>query len=340
MPSRPVLIGRGLVPTPYKTHTRPYHPRAYVTNTSHTKLASRPLSSSQPTHPTPTHTHIQGLGGEADVYEVERVTAAIAKRETPGPIPNPEVKPFSADGTATERLWESRTPPDIHWAEATRYLVASASFHAHGEYRGARHGAEASRREVRLWPRTVEDSVRHEVAPAAPADGAARPEAGAALRRAVARRAPAAATPAAATPAVTLAVATPAVTREPRSPRRQPWRLVRAWWLPGRQGHGQGGKPAGAPQRGFRGRAEEKPRTASQAEYDGPDLPEDVTGAELDRGVRAQLKGLPEKLAARVARHLAAAGAADRRGPRDGLPAHAGCARPRVAPGCRARGDR
>ena len=33
-----------------------------------------------------------------------------------------------------------------------------------------------------------------------------------------------------------------------------------------------------------------------------------MTGAELDRGVRAQLKGLPEKLAARVARHLAAAG--------------------------------
>ena len=50
----------------------------------------------------------------AGVDEVERVTAAIAKRETPGPIPNPEVKPFSADGTATERLWESRTPPDIH----------------------------------------------------------------------------------------------------------------------------------------------------------------------------------------------------------------------------------
>ena len=42
------------------------------------------------------------------------------ERETPGPIPNPEVKPFSADGTATERLWESRTPPDIHSVEATR----------------------------------------------------------------------------------------------------------------------------------------------------------------------------------------------------------------------------
>ena len=38
-----------------------------------------------------------------------------SERETPGPIPNPEVKPFSADGTATERLWESRTPPDIHF---------------------------------------------------------------------------------------------------------------------------------------------------------------------------------------------------------------------------------
>jgi tetratricopeptide (TPR) repeat protein len=58
----------------------------------------------------------------------------------------------------------------------------------------------------------------------------------------------------------------------------------------------------------FRGRAEPKIRTADQAEYDGPELPEHVTGAELDRGVRAQLKGLPEKLAARVARHLAAAG--------------------------------
>src|SRR5256885_16616117 len=32
--------------------------------------------------------------------------------ETPGPIPNPEVKPLSADGTARETVWESRTPPD------------------------------------------------------------------------------------------------------------------------------------------------------------------------------------------------------------------------------------
>src|SRR3954454_23615097 len=30
---------------------------------------------------------------------------------TPGPIPNPEAKPSSADGTALVRVWESRSPP-------------------------------------------------------------------------------------------------------------------------------------------------------------------------------------------------------------------------------------
>lgn len=49
-------------------------------------------------------------------------------------------------------------------------------------------------------------------------------------------------------------------------------------------------------------------RTAEQARYDGPELPEEITGRELDRAITAQLKGLPEKLAQRVARHLAAAG--------------------------------
>lgn len=53
---------------------------------------------------------------------------------------------------------------------------------------------------------------------------------------------------------------------------------------------------------------EREPRTADQAAYDGPDLPAEITGKELDRAVANQLKGLPEKLAARIARHLAAAG--------------------------------
>lgn len=34
--------------------------------------------------------------------------------ETPGPIPNPEAKTHSADGTAPGRVWESRSPPDNH----------------------------------------------------------------------------------------------------------------------------------------------------------------------------------------------------------------------------------
>lgn len=48
-------------------------------------------------------------------------------------------------------------------------------------------------------------------------------------------------------------------------------------------------------------------RTSIQAEYDGPPIPDDILGIELDRHVLNQLKSLPEKLAARVARHLVAA---------------------------------
>jgi hypothetical protein len=36
-----------------------------------------------------------------------------SKGETPVPIPNTEVKPFSADGTARVTVWESRTLPKI-----------------------------------------------------------------------------------------------------------------------------------------------------------------------------------------------------------------------------------
>jgi hypothetical protein len=77
-----------------------------------------------------------------------------------------------------------------------------------------------------------------------------------------------------------------------------------------RGGQRQAGRP-GQRQGDFRPRrgADAVERTAEQQVYDGPDLPEDITGKELDRNVTAQLKGLPEKLAARVARHLAAAGA-------------------------------
>lgn len=57
-----------------------------------------------------------------------------------------------------------------------------------------------------------------------------------------------------------------------------------------------------------RGRRTDVERTDAQQRYDGPELPDSITGRELDRGVASALKSLPEKLALRVARHLVAAG--------------------------------
>lgn len=54
--------------------------------------------------------------------------------------------------------------------------------------------------------------------------------------------------------------------------------------------------------------APQRERTVDQAVYDGPPIPDDITGTELDASIRAQLRSLPEKLALRVSRHLAAAG--------------------------------
>ena len=89
----------------------------------------------------------------------------------------------------------------------------------------------------------------------------------------------------------------------------------------GRTERGGGGKPPAKGGAGRSGRSapsrdrdwkrptdRQADRTQEQATYDGPELPAEVTGAELDRSITSQLKGLPEKLASRVARHLAAAG--------------------------------
>ena len=42
------------------------------------------------------------------------LSVVLAERGTPGPIPNPEAKPSSADGTALVRVWESRSPPTFN----------------------------------------------------------------------------------------------------------------------------------------------------------------------------------------------------------------------------------
>ena len=110
MPSRPVLIGRGLVPHPHTNknvcakrkvaeHVSRPLPNTKQPGVHTTRYANNPDS-------TQTYMGYQSYGGHSD-------------RETPGPIPNPEVKPASADGTATGRLWESRTPPNTHHVAAT-----------------------------------------------------------------------------------------------------------------------------------------------------------------------------------------------------------------------------
>src|SRR6478609_206949 len=98
-------------PEVYSSNAQPTgtnRPRACLTNPQlNLQSASRPLQSLR---------SIEYLVdvGVIDSADVDRKSyGGHGERETPGPIPNPEVKPFSADGTATERLWESRTPPDI-----------------------------------------------------------------------------------------------------------------------------------------------------------------------------------------------------------------------------------
>src|SRR3954453_6423827 len=80
---------------------------------------SRPLCRSERTDPPPCGgaTSSQCYGGHGE-------------RETPGHIPNPEAKPFSADGTARGTGWESRTPPDITQGNGGRSIALRLPFRA------------------------------------------------------------------------------------------------------------------------------------------------------------------------------------------------------------------
>src|SRR4051812_22033005 len=90
---------------------------------------SRPLCGSERTEPTPAPTGaisvaVQGWGTSSQCY------GGHGERETPGLIPNPEAKPFSADGTARGTGWESRTPPDITQRNGGRSIVLRPPFRA------------------------------------------------------------------------------------------------------------------------------------------------------------------------------------------------------------------
>jgi hypothetical protein len=53
------------------------------------------------------------------------------EEETPVPIPNTEVKLFSADGTARGTAWESRTPPRSFKAKSLLDFPRGFLFHPH-----------------------------------------------------------------------------------------------------------------------------------------------------------------------------------------------------------------
>ena len=62
------------------------------------------------------------FSGYAKTY---KISGDNGERDPPVPIPNTEVKPFSADGTWLETIWESRTLPDSMKKGLTLYGVGS-----------------------------------------------------------------------------------------------------------------------------------------------------------------------------------------------------------------------
>ncbi len=55
------------------------------------------------------------------------ISGSDGKEVTPVPIPNTEVKLFSADGTARDSLWESRTLP-VHKRPQSGYTWSGPFF--------------------------------------------------------------------------------------------------------------------------------------------------------------------------------------------------------------------
>ena len=95
-----------------------------------TALRTRVRVHTQITHRFDHHTPPPARGGTHPGVVVSRQSyGGHSERETPGPIPNPEVKPFSADGTATARSWESRTPPDILCSSPASSEAGLLAFH-------------------------------------------------------------------------------------------------------------------------------------------------------------------------------------------------------------------
>ena len=91
--SRAPLIGRALRDTHTSPPLRPFSRMSFLKRCAAPRA---PCERHPPKQPAPQRP--PGAGGHGG-------------RGTPGPIPNPEVKPASAEGTAGATLWETRAPP-------------------------------------------------------------------------------------------------------------------------------------------------------------------------------------------------------------------------------------
>ena len=101
-------------PTGTNRPTRTTHPHAHPPAPAPERAGAGgepdPASTTQPRTNPPTPQG--GPATRAAHHNPTTVPAATAGGETPGPIPNPEAKPPSANGTAPTRERKSRTPPE------------------------------------------------------------------------------------------------------------------------------------------------------------------------------------------------------------------------------------
>ena len=123
------------------------------TTSTPTHFATRPLCGSRTTNTTPPK-------GCPSVLTGSQSYGGHSEGETPGPIPNPEAKPFSADGTALETGWESRTPPDNPSPKA--HPTPGWAFGISAPFSRTCRPAETNPRprEVEPWLREVEPWLR------------------------------------------------------------------------------------------------------------------------------------------------------------------------------------
>ena len=94
-------------------------------------------------HDQPTPPHTQTVGDSVE----HQSCGGHSTGETPSNIPNLEAKPGSANGTATDRLWESRTPPQHTLSRRTSSKrMGSFAYQAQPFLAGRARSSEESQR--------------------------------------------------------------------------------------------------------------------------------------------------------------------------------------------------